>query len=99
MDRLGLPLSSGVLAWHHANSTLVISYAKPAVVMQAVRQGKGEGAERREEVMQAMRRGKGEGAERREVVVYFNAAAAIQARGQAVEEKQISRLPLKILPG
>lgn len=35
MDRLKLPLKEGALTWHHGNNTLVISYAKPVVVMQA----------------------------------------------------------------
>ena len=37
MDKLGLPLAAAALSWSHANNTLVVSYAKPAQVMQAVR--------------------------------------------------------------
>jgi hypothetical protein len=35
MDRLKLPLNEGALTWYHGNNTLVVSYAKPGVVMQA----------------------------------------------------------------
>ena len=35
MDRLKLPLSDNSLTWHHSNNTLVVSYAKPSLVMQA----------------------------------------------------------------
>lgn len=36
MDVLELPLQEGALSWSHANATLIVSYAKPAEVLQAV---------------------------------------------------------------
>lgn len=38
MDKLGLPLVDAALSWSHAHNTLVVSYAKPAQVMHAVRE-------------------------------------------------------------
>jgi hypothetical protein len=36
MDILGLPLQDNALTWSYANTTLIISYAKPMEVLQAV---------------------------------------------------------------
>ncbi|GIL92690.1 hypothetical protein Vretimale_19430 [Volvox reticuliferus] len=35
LDVLNLSLNDGALSWTHANSTLIISYAKPVAVLQA----------------------------------------------------------------
>mmetsp|Transcript_43395 Transcript_43395/g.130146 ORF Transcript_43395/g.130146 Transcript_43395/m.130146 type:complete len:195 (-) Transcript_43395:285-869(-) len=35
LDVLKMPLADGALTWAHANNTLLISYAKPAAVLQA----------------------------------------------------------------
>jgi len=35
LDRLKLPLLDAALTWTHANNTLVVSYAKPAQVLEA----------------------------------------------------------------
>ncbi|GAX74324.1 hypothetical protein CEUSTIGMA_g1773.t1 [Chlamydomonas eustigma] len=35
LDKLGLPLMESALAWTHANNTLIVSYAKPPIVLQA----------------------------------------------------------------
>ena len=44
MDKLGLPLTDAALTWSHAHNTLVVSYAKPAQVMQAVSGAEGGGS-------------------------------------------------------
>jgi hypothetical protein len=38
MDAAGLPLSPAAMTWHHAASTLVISYRKPPEVLAAEQQ-------------------------------------------------------------
>lgn len=37
MDVLKLPLNDQALTWTHSNNTLIISYAKPHEIIQAVR--------------------------------------------------------------
>lgn len=41
LDALKLPLEEAPLSWHHANNTLVVSYAKPPAVIAAVSCGGG----------------------------------------------------------
>lgn len=40
MDRARLPLESEGLSWSHDNATLVITYKKPPLIMQAEREAK-----------------------------------------------------------
>lgn len=40
LDRLRLPLEEASLTWNHENSTLIVQYKKPAVVMQKEKEAK-----------------------------------------------------------